>query len=230
MSIKIYQVGGHVRDTLLGIKSKDIDYAVEADSWGEMRAWVHTNCKTVFLEKPEFLTIRALTHTGQAVDFVMCRKDGAYSDGRHPNQVTAGTIYDDLARRDFTVNAMAINEANDLIDPFNGLSDLRNQELKCVGLAEDRFNEDALRILRAMRFSITKHLNISSDIRHVFKNPGTWIPKLEAISSERKREELYKCLAFSTPETLGFLSNISPQWTRALFSDGLWLKPTMEQP
>jgi len=105
--IKLFEVGGHVRDGLLGIKSKDIDMAVEAPSWEAMREFVKHNTKKIFLEKEEFLTIRAMGHDGLPKDFVLCRKDGAYSDGRRPDTVEAGTIFDDLARRDFTVNAIA---------------------------------------------------------------------------------------------------------------------------
>ncbi len=102
--VKIYLVGGSIRDQLLGLKSKDLDYAVEAGSYEEMRDYIKENGK-IFLETPEYLTIRAHLKNGEPADFVLCRKDGEYSDGRRPDKVTPGTLYDDLARRDFTVNA-----------------------------------------------------------------------------------------------------------------------------
>jgi tRNA nucleotidyltransferase (CCA-adding enzyme) len=229
MTVKVFQVGGAVRDKLLGLKSKDIDFAVEASSFEAMHKHVQSTCKQIFLIKPEFLTIRALHPKLGAVDFVMCRKDGAYSDGRRPNTVEPGTIFDDLARRDFTVNAMAIDEAGNLIDPHNGQQDLEDRLLRCVGLASDRFNEDALRILRAMRFSITKDLKLSAGIQAVLREPEIWVPKLESVSTERKREELHKCFAHSTPETLLFFKIIDRAWADCLFKD-LWLKPTSENP
>lgn len=229
MTIKIFQVGGAVRDSLLGLKPKDIDFAVEAPSFEAMREFVHSSCKQIFLEKPEFLTIRALHPKMGAVDFVMCRKDGAYSDGRRPDSVEPGTIFDDLARRDFTINAMAIDEDGNLLDPHHGHRDLEDRLLRCVGLATDRFNEDALRILRAMRFSITKDLSLSMGIQAVFREPEIWVPKLEAVSTERVREELHKCFAHSTVKTLRFFRQISPDWEQTLFQD-LWLKPTSEKP
>ncbi len=227
--IKIYQVGGHVRDSLLGLKSKDVDFAVEAPSFEAMREYVQSTCKQIFLEKPEFLTIRALHPKMGAVDFVMCRKDGAYSDGRRPDAVEPGTIFDDLARRDFVVNAMAIDEEGNLIDPYGGQRDLEDRLLRCVGLATDRFEEDSLRILRAMRFSITKNFTLSKGILSVFDHPDIWIPKLQSISLERRREELHKCFAHSTENTLRFLRDIPEEWSSSLFQD-LWLKPTNEKP
>lgn len=229
MTIRIFQVGGAVRDQLLGLKSKDIDFAVEAPSFKAMHEHVRATCKQIFLIKPEFLTIRALHPTMGAVDFVMCRKDGAYSDGRHPDTVEPGTIFDDLARRDFTVNAMAIDEAGNLIDPHEGERDLEDRLLRCVGFTSDRFEEDSLRILRAMRFSITKDLELSSGITAVFRQPSLWIPKLEAVSTERKREELHKCFAHDTAKTLMFFKSIDSAWADCLFQD-LWLKPTSEKP
>lgn len=228
MKIKIYEVGGAVRDRFLNLISKDIDYAVEAPSWEAMREHVFANTKKVFLETPQHLTIRALTHDNQAVDFVLCRKDGTYSDGRHPDTVEIGTIYDDLARRDFTVNAMAIDEDGNLLDPFDGREDLNIRRLCCVGNTEDRFNEDSLRILRALRFRITKGFSWSSEVWDVFENPKFWIPKLESVSKERIREELTKCFQSDTPKTIFILRNLKVQWTEFLLKD-MWLKPTTEK-
>src|SRR5688572_2507881 len=117
MTVKVFEVGGAVRDKLLGLRPKDIDFAVEAPSFKAMHEFVSSTCSTIFLIKPEFLTIRAHHATMGAVDFVLCRKDGAYSDGRRPDTVEPGTIFDDLARRDFTINAMAFDEEGNLIDP-----------------------------------------------------------------------------------------------------------------
>ena len=108
----IYQVGGSLRDECLGRPCKDFDFSVEAPSYEAMREHLVQDGYTIFLEKPEYLTIRARFPKGHpqervCADFVLCRKDGFYSDGRRPDTVEPGTIYDDLARRDFTMNAMA---------------------------------------------------------------------------------------------------------------------------
>src|ERR1035438_8197642 len=105
MTIKCYQVGGFVRDRLLGVKSKDLDYAVECADYPTMLRWIQSQGK-VYLEQPEFWTVRA--HIGKLpADYVLCRKDGQYGDGRRPDSVSVGTLLDDLARRDFSVNAIA---------------------------------------------------------------------------------------------------------------------------
>lgn len=226
--IKIYQVGGYVRDQFLGIKSNDIDFSVEASSFEEMHEYVKANCKQIYLVKPEYLTIRALHKDFGAVDYVMCRKDGYYSDNRRPDEVIPGDIYDDLARRDFTINAMAIDENNNIIDPFDGQLHLREKFIVCVGSTEKRFEEDPLRILRAMRFSITKGFNLSYEIQLVFYNDSYWIPKLKSISQERIREELQKCFTFSTSESLSFLRKVPLSWSEELFKE-IWLKPTLEK-
>ncbi len=240
--IRIFEVGGTIRDRILGIQNHDRDFAVEAPSWEAMRAHVHEVASKVFLETPEHLTIRALFPVGndengkprfEARDFVLCRKDGAYSDGRHPDSVGVGTIFDDLARRDFTVNAMAVDIATgELLDPHGGQEDCKNRVLRCVGSAEKRLNEDALRILRAIRFRITKDLNIDREIREILTARGIegrhWADKLQAISTARIREELHKCLQHDTVRTLQVLSAINPQFTEVIFGGEIWLKPTQE--
>ena len=110
--MKIYQVGGSVRDEFLNIKSKDIDYAVEADSFGDMRKYMIDNGYNIFLETPQYFTIRAKFPDSHecnhlVADFALCRIDGQYSDGRRPDKVHRATIHEDLSRRDFTINAIA---------------------------------------------------------------------------------------------------------------------------
>lgn len=227
--VRIFEVGGCVRDRILGVPPNDIDFAVEAPSFEAMFDFVKATTKSIFLSKPEFLTIRALTKNNEAVDFVLCRKDGIYSDGRRPDSVEPGLLGDDLRRRDLTMNAIAMDQDGNFIDPFGGIKDIEDKLLRCVGNTEDRFTEDALRILRAMRFSITKGFLLHDDIEHVFSTPEFWVPKLASVSQERTREELVKCLKFNTAETLRFLRDRPEQWTDVLFGGDLWLKPTFEE-
>lgn len=238
MTIRIFEVGGSVRDRFLGKENKDRDFAVEAPSWEAMRDHVHSIASKVFLETPEHFTIRALVPIGvdakgkpkaEARDFVLCRKDGTYSDGRHPDTVEIGTIFDDLARRDFTVNAMAIDiETGELLDPHGGRADCDRRLLRCVGRAEDRFSEDALRILRAIRFSITKSLGVDPEIHSILtEDSKIWSDKLQAVSIERIREELLKCFQHDTFLTLHTLQQIDWRFSNVIFSGALWLEPTL---
>lgn len=200
--IKYYLVGGAVRDKILGLKSKDMDYAVEAESYDAMKADIIARGGEIFLETPQYFTIRAKLPKLGAADFVLCRKDGAYSDGRRPDSVERGTIYDDLARRDFTMNAIAEDaDTGEVIDPHNGRFDIENKLISCVGSAEVRFEEDALRMLRAIRFAITKDFQIDWNIYSILKE-AEFANKLKNVSVERIREELIKCFKHNTPATL----------------------------
>lgn len=223
--IKLYQVGGYVRDEILGIKSKDIDYAVEASSYDEMKSYIQEK-GTIFLEKPEYLTIRAKIGK-ETCDYVLCRKDGPYKDGRHPEEVYPGTIYDDLARRDFTMNAIAKCEDGTYIDPYGGIRDIHDMRIRCVGNAEDRFSEDALRMLRAIRFCITKDFHFDDDIRVALYNQEL-IDLLDTIPVERMYDELSKCFKHNTPNTMILLSCYYEEIMNICFNKGMWLKPTLE--
>lgn len=237
--MKLYMVGGAVRDELLGVKSKDIDFAVEAQSFDAMRHSLLEDGFEIFLETPEHFTIRARGPRsgfsfagrelgGQTFDFVLCRREGAYSDGRHPDEVSVGTLADDLRRRDFTINAMAINSSGQLIDLFAGQSDLHAGWLRCVGSAEERLREDALRAIRALRFSITKDMSLDSELVRALDS--TWLPPLmKSVSTERKREELLKCFRFNTDKTLDTLFTLSLDLRDAILSGGIWLRPTLEE-
>ena len=224
MTIQLYKVGGAVRDEFLGVKSKDIDFAVEAPSYDAMREHIASNGK-IFLEKPEFFTIRAKLN-GLDADFVLCRKEHGYSDGRRPDSVSAGDIYDDLSRRDFTVNAIAIRVAdNAVIDPHRGVKDLEERTLRCVGKASDRFREDSLRMLRAVRFGITKKFILDSDIRAMLDD-REMVALLKNVSKERIREELNRCMRHDTLATLKMFEKF-PHLRDVVFSDkSLWFEAT----
>jgi len=243
MTITLWEVGGCVRDSILGVPSKDIDFAVEAPSWEAMREFLVEEGFEIFLETPQFLTIRArfpVDHqmAGNTADFVLCRRDGDYTDGRRPDSVEPGTILDDLARRDFTVNAIARDLDGSLCDPHGGIADLQIGLLRCVGNPEDRLSEDALRGLRAIRFSITKNFVINPDIT-AFMKTDEFRDLLMNISTERIKDELLRCFHHSTVTTLRVLNQFENLWpaifrndstfTNELRPDGIWLKPSMEK-
>lgn len=230
--IRVFEVGGSVRDRFLGVASKDRDFAVEAPSWEAMREHVHGLASKVFLEKPEYLTIRALVGN-EARDYVLARKDGAYSDARRPDFVTPGTIADDLRRRDFTVNAIAVDEATgEVLDPYDGQADIKTRTLRCVGGAQERLSEDALRAVRAIRFMVTKGFQPDEDLRnHLKVHGGYWATQLDFVSTDRIREELERCFKHDTTRTLVVLSEVHVAFTYAFFGrrpggSHIWLQPT----
>lgn len=223
---KIYQVGGSVRDQLLGQKPKDLDYAVEAPSFDAMRDEINARGYKIFLETPKYLTIRAHGPNGPA-DFSLCRKDGLYKDGRHPESVEPASIQDDLARRDFTVNAIAIDlDSSEVLDPFDGKKDLEYGYLRCVGKAEDRFEEDRLRAIRAIRFAITKGFTIETKTLQAIHR--LTLAHYKSVSTDRIRDELYKMFAHDSVETMRWLVELDAI-CEVIRERELWLKPTTEQ-
>jgi tRNA nucleotidyltransferase (CCA-adding enzyme) len=228
MEITVYEVGGKIRDEFMGLKNKDIDYAVEADSYYAMREYIISRGGEIFLEKPEFVTIRARIGR-DAVDYVLCRKDGTYSDNRRPDFVTAGTIFDDLARRDFTMNAIARNiVTGEIIDPFSGQRDISHGIIRCVGEASERMMDDSLRLLRAIRFSITKNMIIEAEISRMFGSKF-WTDRVANISQDRIRDEVSKMFVPQYINRAFRAFARYPMMAEACFEKGMWMKPTNEK-
>jgi tRNA nucleotidyltransferase (CCA-adding enzyme) len=228
--IKFYKVGGYVRDKLLGIPSKDVDFAVEAPSFAEMRREIVSRGGEIFLENEKFLTIRAKVPEFGAADYVLCRKDGAYSDNRRPDIVEIGTLLDDLSRRDATVNALAEDEEGNIIDFFDGQRHLAQKLLICVGNPENRIREDALRGLRFLRFSVTKGFTIDKTVKDVLTDYD-FIKLLDSISKERIGEELFKMFSFDSLKAIKVLSEYQLILNTVLDYDkfGIWLNPTRKE-
>jgi tRNA nucleotidyltransferase (CCA-adding enzyme) len=244
--MKIYEVGGAVRDSLLGVASKDVDFSVELTAeeceqhpglrpFGVMCGKLLSEGFKIYQENEEFLTIRAQAPKGWTfggrpvvggVDFVLCRKDSATGDGRRPDSVTPGTILDDLARRDFTVNAIARDMDGTLIDPHNGQEDLKNGVLRFVGDPMTRIREDGLRVMRALRFWVTKKLLFTKSTRLALQHADS-SEMLKKVSVERIREELEKMLAHDTIITLYLLAQFPVG--NSIFRDGLRLSATLKR-
>ena len=130
------------------------------------------------------------------------RIDGEYNDSRHPDSVEfTVNLIEDLKRRDFTINAMAYNPNVGLVDAFGGIDDIKHKVIRCVGQAEERFTEDALRILRAVRFSAQLGFDIEEDTMVAIKKLA---PTLENISAERIHVELEKLILSSHPDKLNY--------------------------
>lgn len=235
--MKFYEVGGAIRDELLGIQTKDIDFAVVAPSYGAMVEDLKLRGFKIFLETPQFFTVRAqvppteskLFQRSKVADFVLCRKDSSQSDGRRPDYVEPGTLYDDLSRRDFTINAMARDtETGDLIDPFDGRTDLNNRALRFVGKPRQRIEEDGLRVLRGYRFMITKDLVAVGETYSALTDTFA-AEMLMKVSIERVREELEKMFNHDTLTSMALLQNMGYKLRHAIFRDGLRLAPTLKQ-
>jgi tRNA nucleotidyltransferase/poly(A) polymerase len=209
--MRLFQVGGCVRDELLGLSAKDIDFAVEAASFEVMKEEMSRRGFIVFQARPEFLTLRAKFPGGKLVaDFVLCRTESGFTDSRHPDRVERASIRADLERRDFTVNAIAkCVESGEIIDPHGGQEDLRNKRLRAVGCAKTRLREDALRCLRALRFSVTIGLEIDPDLWEAFTIPDLPL-LLESVSVDRKREELGKAFSADSLMAMRSTSEASP--------------------
>lgn len=232
--MKFYEVGGCVRDQLMGITSKDVDFAVEAESFEAMEKELRERGFKVFLSTPEFLTIRAqvpasehaLLARTKVADFVLCRKDSPGSDGRRPDFVEPGTILDDLARRDFTMNAIAIDVSNgQMLDPHNGQHDIKRNLLRFVGDPLTRIKEDGLRVLRGLRFVITKGLQVEMETGDALISFDAH-KMLMKVSIERVREELEKMFAHDTIAAMELLNGY-PNLLPAIFREGLRLMPTL---
>ena len=243
MSFKFYEVGGKIRDEILGLHSKDVDYVVVPDDdLIEDIVSPHTMFKVleeyltmegfdIYLSTPHCFTIRAkfpphYKYEGDA-DFVLARKEVGYLPNTRTPIVKPGTLYDDLERRDFTLNALAKDENGNIIDFFNGKEDLKNGILRTPLDTEITFNDDPLRILRAIRFSIVKGFCILDEMCDIITNYD-YENKMGVVSSERIREELLKCFKHDTLKTLQTLETF-PRLRNYIFTrTNLWLKPTSE--
>ena len=205
-----YAVGGCVRDSILNRKPEDWDITTSAKPEQVKRIFRRTvdtgiehGTVTVLIGKDGF-------------EVTTYRVDGLYEDGRHPKEVTfTSRLEEDLKRRDFTINAMAYNDDERLVDAFGGMRDLNYHLIRCVGDPKERFSEEALRILRAVRFSAQLAFPIEPETAEAIKSLA---PNLEKISAERIQAELVKLLVSDHPERiqdaceLGITKVVLPEW------------------
>lgn len=189
-----YAVGGCVRDSVMGRSPNDWDITTSAKPAEVKRLFsrtIDTGIKhgtvTIMLDKEGF-------------EVTTYRIDGVYEDGRHPREVTfTASLEEDLKRRDFTINAMAYNEETGLVDIFDGMQDIEQGVIRCVGDAEERFTEDALRMLRAVRFSAQLGYRIEEATKSAIRKLA---PNLQQISAERIQVELVKLVMSPHPDYL----------------------------
>lgn len=211
-----YAVGGCVRDSLLGRTPDDWDVTTSAKPQQVKELFRHTidtgiqhGTVTVMLEREGF-------------EVTTYRIDGVYEDSRHPKEVVyTANLVEDLKRRDFTINAFAYNGQSGIVDVFGGMEDLRQKRIRCVGEAAERFGEDALRMLRAVRFSAQLGFSIAEDTKAAIRELA---PNLKNISAERVQTELVKLLLSSHPDfmrdayTLGITKIVLPELDAAFLT------------
>lgn len=191
---KAYLVGGAVRDTLLGKEAHDLDVTTNARP-EEVSKIFHKVIPTGIAHGT--VTVHFMKKEIEVTTF---RTESDYSDGRHPDKVEyTGNIEEDLSRRDFTINAIAADLKNGmLVDPFNGKSDIKKRIIRTVGLPEDRFSEDGLRPIRALRFSAQLNFKIEENTLRAISKPEI-LKKTQSVSVERFRDELMKLLKAEKP-------------------------------
>ena len=209
-----YVVGGCVRDSILGREPGDWDITTSAKPEQVKELFPRTidtgiahGTVTVMVDREGF-------------EVTTYRIDGKYEDSRHPKEVTfTPNLVEDLKRRDFTINAMAYNEEAGLVDIFGGMEDIDRKTIRCVGDAEARFGEDALRIMRAIRFSAQLGYSIEEETKEAIR---TLAPNLRNISAERIQVELVKLMVSPHPDTLrvayelGVTEVILPEFDKAM--------------
>ena len=192
-----FAVGGCVRDSICKKIPKDWDVCTSAKP--EQIKEIFKADFTVIPTGEKHGTITVLSNH-HPIEVTTFRYDGSYSDGRHPQKVQfVSHISEDLARRDFTVNAMAYNSRCGIVDLFGGMEDIKNKIIRCVGNPKERFEEDALRIMRALRFSAVCNFDIEKETSLAIHNGKELLRK---ISAERIYAELKKLLLADSPSTL----------------------------
>ncbi len=209
-----FAVGGCVRDALLGREPADWDITTSAMP-EEVKALFSRTIDTGI----QHGTVTVMKdHEGYEV--TTYRIDGEYEDARHPKEVSfTSNLVEDLKRRDFTINAMAYNDRVGLVDEFDGIGDLENKIIRCVGNAKDRFSEDALRMLRAVRFSAQLGFSIDEATKSAIVELA---PNLNKISAERIQVELVKLLVSDHPDYLriayetGITAVVLPEFDAAM--------------
>ncbi len=221
-SYEAYLVGGCVRDLLMGVKPKDYDVTTNATPEEIIALFPKTFYENIYgtvgvVTCGEDLGTVCSDETVKIVEVTPYRLEGVYSDNRHPDDVKwSKNLHDDLGRRDFTVNSMAYNPiTHEIIDPYNGQKDIENKLIRAVGEADVRFGEDALRLMRAIRFMSQLDFDIESVTREsISKNAKS----LASISRERVRDEFCKLVMTDYPmrgivmmKETGLLDNVVPE-------------------
>ena len=209
-----FAVGGCVRDTILGRNPQDWDITTSALPH-QVKEIFHRTIDTGIQHGTVTVMLQRVGY-----EVTTYRIDGEYNDSRHPDSVQfTADLIEDLKRRDFTINAMAYNPTVGLVDAFGGIDDIESKVIKCVGKATERFDEDALRILRAVRFSAQLGFDIEEQTMEAIRELAT---TLEKISAERIHVELEKLITSNHPDKMitayqaGITKVVLPEFDRMM--------------
>lgn len=242
---QIYEVGGCVRDEIIGVHTNDIDFTFVLDNidqtvdegWDEMLSHLKTEGFKIFLETKDCFTVRAKfpkghVNEGLVADFVMARKEVGYILGTRKPILELGTLEDDLRRRDFTLNALAKDLDGTIVDLFEGRKHLEEGILVTPLNPVKTFFDDPLRMIRALRFSITKGFEIDSEVWDAMFEPGLIEHLKKVVSKERIQGEVSKMMKHDTVSTLRLLAKIDkiePKLLEVMFGGDIWLLPSTKK-
>ena len=242
---QIYEVGGCVRDEIIGVHTKDIDFTFVLDNtdqtvdegWDEMLSHLKTEGFKIFLETKDCFTVRAKfpkghVNEGLVADFVMARKEVGYILGTRKPILELGTLEDDLRRRDFTLNALAKDLDGTIVDLFEGRKHLEDGILVTPLNPIKTFFDDPLRMIRALRFSITKGFEIDPEVWDAMFEPGLIEHLKNVVSKERIQGEVSKMMKHDTVSTLRLLAKIDkiePKLLEVMFGGDIWLLPSTKK-
>jgi len=242
---QIYEVGGCVRDEIIGVHTNDIDFTFVLDNtdqtvdegWDEMLSHLKTEGFKIFLETKDCFTVRAKfpkghVNDGLVADFVMARKEVGYILGTRKPILELGTLEDDLRRRDFTLNALAKDLDGTIVDLFEGRKHLEEGILVTPLNPIKTFFDDPLRMIRALRFSITKGFEIDSEVWDAMFEPGLIEHLKNVVSKERIQGEVSKMMKHDTVSTLRLLAKIDkiePKLLEIMFGGDIWLLPSTKK-
>ena len=242
---KLFEVGGCVRDEILGVHTNDIDFTFVLDDLNQsveqgfesMTKFLTDQKFKIFLSTPDCFTIRAMfpkghQHEGLVADFVMARKEVGVIEGTRKPILELGTLEDDLTRRDFTLNALAKDLDGNIIDLFNGQKHLKQGILITPLDPIQTFMDDPLRMIRALRFSITKDFHIHDSVWEAIFTPGLLDKLEEVVSQERIQVEVTKMMKHDTVKSFRLLNKIDqiePRLLQIIFKGHMWLMPSTKQ-
>lgn len=242
---QIYEVGGCVRDEIIGVHTNDIDFTFVLDNtdqtvdegWDEMLSHLKNEGFKIFLETKDCFTVRAKfpkghVNEGLVADFVMARKEVGYILGTRKPILELGTLEDDLRRRDFTLNALAKDLDGNIVDLFEGRKHLEDGILVTPLNPIKTFFDDPLRMIRALRFSITKGFEIDPEVWDAMFEPGLIEHLKNVVSKERIQGEVSKMMKHDTVSTLRLLAKIDkiePKLLEVMFGGDIWLLPSTKK-
>ena len=242
---QIYEVGGCVRDEIIGVHTNDIDFTFVLENtdqtvdegWNEMLSHLKTEGFKIFLETKDCFTVRAKfpkghVNEGLVADFVMARKEVGYILGTRKPILELGTLEDDLRRRDFTLNALAKDLDGTIVDLFEGRKHLEEGILVTPLNPIKTFFDDPLRMIRALRFSITKGFEIDPEVWDAMFEPGLIEHLKNVVSKERIQGEVSKMMKHDTVSTLRLLAKIDkiePKLLEVMFGGDIWLLPSTKK-